>query len=357
MASFNRVATFFAGLSAASAAATGQSAAPPAPAGAARDAPLPIPQTGLPSPYKPPPVVPKDRCFTLADGQTLCFKYVASAQAIGGQRVEKGSAPWQAQIYSQYPYSLAETAIKPLWELQHRCGGSLIAPGWVLTAAHCLENEPSARNYRVQLGTEDISLGDGATYRIAGIVRHANYDPATKLNDIALLRIVPAEGSRVPPPGRVKTIALYDVRKGDPPLRPNEEVLSTGWGLTQPGPDGRASAVLIEVDIRLITHARCAAAGAKYRAGVDGTVLCAMSDGRDTCTGDSGGPMVLQPRISVTHGGSTHWQPAEPRLIGIVSWGEGCAQTGKPGVYTRVSSFRDWIARAMTAPPGETRLR
>src|SRR5689334_19695112 len=103
-------------------------------------------------------------------------------------------APWQVQIYSNFKgWTPAELKKWQPWERAHHCGGSLIADNWVLTAAHCVTQEQVDKDYRVRLGTENISDGTGITYRIDRIVQHPQYDPGLHLNDIELVHFVADE--------------------------------------------------------------------------------------------------------------------------------------------------------------------
>ncbi|MEO5973131.1 MAG: serine protease, partial [Sphingomicrobium sp.] len=246
-----------------------------------------------------------------------------------------GGAPWQAQIYSNFTgYSAEELANTTFAELAHRCGGSLIAPECVLTAAHCITQEQVDKGYRVRLGATDLEAGGGITYRIDRMVRHAGYDSKRHSNDIALVHLA-ADAQTVPSPdARIDVIRLHG-DEGDVPLAAGTPVSATGWGKTSAGPATRHSTMLMKVDLKVID---CGSVPA-YAGRTDAAMLCAGAPGKDSCQGDSGGPLIL------TYG--------EPVLVGVVSWGDGCADAARPGVYMRVAAYRDWIDRAMAADPSQ----
>ena len=315
----------------------------------------------------PPPAPPVD--------VTLSVLPAAEAdddsRIVGGIDAPAGSAPWQVEIFSTANFTPTDIAndrslrdndpgkkfywLKEPWEIAHRCGGVLIAPDWVATAAHCITGTPGdfLKMRKVLIGTQNIGeQGGGAVYRIDRAAIHARYKPDIKTNDIALLHIV-AEGRPDPAAiARAKPIRILGTRPNDRPLGDAQDVVVTGWGLTAQeqdapghrtasGAPNRASPKLKQVGLKTLPDARCEAVG-KYTGKLDRTTICAGSaDGvKDSCAGDSGGPM-------------TRSQGSEMVLVGLVSWGVGCALPGTPAIYTRVSALTSWITLAKMVPQGK----
>ena len=227
---------------------------------------------------------------------------------VGGENAKIEQHPWQVALQMKGVFS---------------CGGSLIAERWVLTAAHCFRPSNRPSDWRLKAGATNYASG-GVWTAVERIIIHPQYDPSTHEHDVALVKIKSKTNGRV--------IARASADVAVPAGQPLEV---TGWGVTAEG--GGGARVLQKGNVALEDPAACNAKEA-YDGKVRSGMMCAgrKEGGVDACQGDSGGPLV--------------WRRTEgPILVGVVSWGEGCARKLKYGVYTRVSSYNDWIEKGLAA--------
>jgi secreted trypsin-like serine protease len=190
----------------------------------------------------------------------------------------------------------------------HYCGGSLIKDRWILTAAHC---NPSKGDL-VIVGRHDLRKQGGVVTQVERVILH-QFNPITGENDIALVRI-----------GAPGAPALPKVRFGAPP-DVGQFVTAVGWGALVDG--GETSAVLRQVDVPVRDQSQCRNSYAPTGKSVTDMMVCAGEQSKDSCSGDSGGPLLDGAGLQV----------------GIVSFGVGCGEETHPGVYTRVDRYLEWI--------------
>ncbi|XP_063371926.1 venom protease-like isoform X1 [Cydia amplana] len=246
---------------------------------------------------------------------------------VGGENAQLGEFPHMAAIgWVNFEDSYS-----------FNCGGSLISPRWVLTAGHCTR-DPRARDPNpaiVRLGDQNIdpSVQDGATpveVPIKQIVKHPDYKPPHRYNDIALLELA----TDVDFSNTIRPACLWQRHDFDSYTK----ALATGWGVIDVNTK-ETSKELQKVSISLLDNAYCDQLLANSRnrnwQGFSPSQMCAgeLRGGRDTCQGDSGAPLQVASRDNqcIFH------------VVGVTSFGAQCARSGRPAIYTRVASYLDWI--------------
>lgn len=244
-----------------------------------------------------------------------CGRQKRTSRIIGGQPSELGEWPWQVSLF---------------FKGSHVCGGVLISEKFLLTAAHCIDSDDESSlvvsNWKVYVGVESLN-NLPAPHKVKRIILNENYDSFTNDQDIALFRLEePMEFSENNRPACLPT---HNQEWSD-----GTECFTSGFGTTDPG-SKEVSPVLMDVSVNIIDTNVCNSRKS-YRGSVTKNMLCAghLDGGRDSCQGDSGGPLVCQKDGIWT-------------LAGITSWGDGCGEKNKPGVYTRVTSFLPWIYSKM----------
>ncbi|XP_072325070.1 trypsin-like [Scyliorhinus torazame] len=218
---------------------------------------------------------------------------------VGGYQCTKHSVPWIVSLNVGW----------------HMCGGSLIHPNWVASAAHCYKSR-----IQVRVGEHNIQVNEGTEQFIESskVIKHPAYNYYNLDNDIMLIKLsTPATFNR-----NVGSIALPSSC-----AYAGEMCLISGWGNTM---DNTVNDNELQcLDAPVLSDADC---HGSYPGMITGNMMCVgyMEGGKDSCQGDSGGPVVCN-----------------GVLQGIVSWGYGCAERNHPGVYTKVCNFVSWIHDTM----------
>ncbi|XP_030265081.1 coagulation factor VII [Sparus aurata] len=242
------------------------------------------------------------------------------ARIVGGTECPKGECPWQVLL---------------VYKGKGFCGGVIYKPTWILTASHCLDDY-EAQHLTVVAGEHDTEVTEGTEQfiQVAEIIMHQNYVKLTADNDIALLRLAsPIVYTKYAVPACLPTRLLADLDLWAVSLH-----TVSGWG--RRGENGPTSHILRRLQVPRIRSQQCV-----QDSGVVLTenMFCAgYIEGRqDSCKGDSGGPLVTKYKQTVF-------------LLGIVSWGKGCARPGNYGIYTRVSNYLEWIHNRTATPSQPT---
>ncbi|MFD7644854.1 S1 family peptidase [Kitasatospora sp. NPDC059795] len=245
----------------------------------------------------------------------------AQRRIVGGTGTSTGDHPWMVALSSRPQFGSSRSG--------QFCGGALVTPTKVVTAAHCFYDETTGRPtqrpaLRVIVGRDDLRGSAGKEVAVDGVWIEPSYSFAANSRDVAVLTLAEPQNDRqlleMVGPGENRPYAV-----GTP-------ATVFGWGDTRG--NGTYSNTLRQVTVPIISDAACEHA---YPGGPDSaydarSMVCAGEDrgGKDACQGDSGGPLVV--------GG---------RLAGLVSWGAGCAEAEHPGVYTRISAVAESVQNVL----------
>ncbi|KRF79514.1 trypsin delta [Drosophila virilis] len=219
---------------------------------------------------------------------------------VNGYPIDIREAPWQVSIQKNG---------------FHFCGGSILSSKIIITAAHCLRNK-QIRILSIRAGSKYWKNG-GQVVKVAEIKIHNAYYARKHLHDIALMRL--AKPIKLGYNAQMISFTSSVPRDG-------AKAFVTGWGLLKAKSRKRPS-ILQEVNLRIMNYKRCQRTNyGKNGYYISRQMICAALNSHDACQGDSGGPLV-----------------SRKQLVGIVSWGKGCASKGFPGVYTNVAYYSRWL--------------
>jgi secreted trypsin-like serine protease len=244
----------------------------------------------------------------------------ADRVVVGGQAASIEKHPWVVALASRARFGAKRSG--------QFCGGAVVAPSVVVTAAHCFGRDVLGLDWhdvpdlRVIAGRYDLRGKAGQEVPLASVWINPGYDPTTNTDDVAVIKLArPLAGNSTIPMAGPDDQRAYS---------PGSSATVYGWGDTSGL--GSYALTLHSAKVILLADAGCSRAYPGSPAGtyVPSGMICAdaPAGGHDACQGDSGGPLV-------SHG----------RLVGLVSWGTGCGQAGHPGVYTRVSSIMAQVSK------------
>ncbi|XP_036003892.1 polyserase-2 [Fundulus heteroclitus] len=242
---------------------------------------------------------------------SVCGQPSLNTRIVGGEDAPPGSWPWQVSLHTTF----------------HFCGGSLINDQWVLSAAHCFQdNIGSPSEVTAYLGrqSQEGSNPNEVRRAVTQIINHPDYNSGiSNDNDISLLKLSE-------PVSFTSYISPVCLAASDSTFNSGVDSWITGWGTIGSGVALPSPQNLMEVEVPVVGNSQCASSYGQNT--ITDNMICAglLEGGKDACQGDSGGPMVSKQ--------CDRWIQS-----GIVSFGKGCAEPNFPGVYTRVSQYESWI--------------
>jgi hypothetical protein len=267
------------------------------------------------------------------------------ARVTFGRLAKRSEAPWQALLWR--PQQMDGLTLTPGQRVE--CGGALVRAGWILTAAHCVVDGKKrlqlTPGHEVRLGVY-VAFGEegeirpqfpgeneGESYRIRDVFVHPRYHEKSRTFDIALIRLDTSRPIRRGEVGEIRAVPFDQLAPDQRQITRGTPVFVYGWGQTKF--EGDTSNSLKTAELKLEAPGDCEASTGTGLGYLKGSLLCAKAaDRSQACDGDSGGPLIL-------------YEKSGPVVIGVVSAGTRCGETGVATRYTRVGSALDWIARVL----------
>ncbi len=256
-----------------------------------------------------PPIIRHGNILSSGEAETTRNEMRTAMRIVGGTSVPPNKYPWMVQVQAG----------------DGLCGGTLVRPDWVLTAAHCFyENGSNTQLNATEINTSvrigNVAINQGQQFNVSQIIHHPNYQVGPLRNDVTLLRLA------TPVPS-AQVIAFATANSQFSNITTSTAI---GWGTT--AENGDLASILQEVNLPLLTNEQCntqlaAADNEGFTGGsVTDVMICAGGQGgQDSCQGDSGGPLIVN-------------TPNGFLQVGVTSFGVGCARPNRPGVYARTSA-------------------